>query len=77
MAYARSFPTVLHEMSTLLGADLDRATLAQLLSLTEEGVNPEALAAVCALARVKGVPFVCAAVEPSKQLRDYPLPPPS
>lgn len=30
-------------MSTLLGSDLDAGTLSILLSLTEQGINPEAL----------------------------------
>jgi mitotic-spindle organizing protein 1 len=37
---------VLHEISTLLETGLDQETLAILLALCEQGVNPEALAAV-------------------------------
>ncbi|CAB4383168.1 hypothetical protein RhiirA5_361581 [Rhizophagus irregularis] len=37
---------ILHEMSTLLNTGLDRDTLSLCLNLCENGVNPEALAAV-------------------------------
>ena len=37
---------VLEEMSELLNTGLDRESLGLLVALTEEGVNPEALAAV-------------------------------
>lgn len=36
----------LHEISTLLNTGLDKQTLAIVVSLCENGVNPEALAAV-------------------------------
>ncbi len=37
---------VLHEISQLLNCGLDRQSLSILMSLCENGVNPEALAAV-------------------------------
>ncbi|RIA92925.1 mitotic-spindle organizing gamma-tubulin ring associated-domain-containing protein [Glomus cerebriforme] len=37
---------ILHEISTLLNTGLDRDTLSICLNLCENGVNPEALAAV-------------------------------
>ena len=37
---------VLHEMSTILDTGLDKETLSILISLTEKGINPEALATV-------------------------------
>jgi mitotic-spindle organizing protein 1 len=37
---------VLHEISRILNCDVDKQTLAVLVSLCEQGVNPEALAAV-------------------------------
>ena len=37
---------VLHEMSTILDTGLDKETLSILVSLTEKGINPEALATV-------------------------------
>ncbi|KAJ1565590.1 hypothetical protein HK096_001660 [Nowakowskiella sp. JEL0078] len=43
---ARDTLTVLHEISTILDCGLDRETLSTCLALTENGVNPEALAAV-------------------------------
>lgn len=39
-------PPVLHEISQSLETGLDQETLAILLALCEQGVNPEALAAV-------------------------------
>lgn len=39
-------PAALHEISTLLNTGLDKQTLAIIVSLCENGVNPEALAAV-------------------------------
>ena len=38
--------SVLHEMSTILDTGLDKETLSILISLTEKGINPEALATV-------------------------------
>lgn len=43
---ARETMRVLEEMSELLNTGLDRESLGLLVALTEEGVNPEALAAV-------------------------------
>lgn len=37
---------VLHEISQILNTGLDKSTLSILVSLCENGVNPEALAAV-------------------------------
>ena len=37
---------VLHEMSNILDTGLDKETLSILVSLTEKGINPEALATV-------------------------------
>ncbi|KAJ8062353.1 hypothetical protein OCU04_008897 [Sclerotinia nivalis] len=45
-AQARQVIDVFHEISTLLNAELDRGTLSICISLIENGVNPEALAAV-------------------------------
>jgi len=45
-AAARQAIDVLHEISTLLNTKLDRTTLSVCVSLIENGVNPEALAAV-------------------------------
>ena len=36
---------VAHEMSNILGAGLDRESLAIIMNLCEMGINPEALAA--------------------------------
>ncbi|KAK6339077.1 hypothetical protein TWF696_009865 [Orbilia brochopaga] len=43
---ARQVIDILHEISTLLNTNLDRTTLSLCVSLIENGVNPEALAAV-------------------------------
>ncbi|KAL1585262.1 Mitotic-spindle organizing protein 1 [Cladosporium halotolerans] len=43
---ARETIDILHEISTLLNTDLDRQSLSYCVSLIENGVNPEALAAV-------------------------------
>ncbi|KAF3905830.1 hypothetical protein AA313_de0206600 [Arthrobotrys entomopaga] len=43
---ARQVIDILHEISTLLNTKLDRTTLSLCVSLVENGVNPEALAAV-------------------------------
>ncbi|KAI8617527.1 mitotic-spindle organizing gamma-tubulin ring associated-domain-containing protein [Chytriomyces sp. MP71] len=45
-AQAQETLAVLHQMSVLLGTGLDKETLALCVSLCEQGVNPEALAAV-------------------------------
>ncbi|KUJ18091.1 mitotic-spindle organizing protein 1 [Mollisia scopiformis] len=45
-AQAKQVIDVFQEISTLLNADLDRQTLSICISLIENGVNPEALAAV-------------------------------
>ncbi|EPS37158.1 hypothetical protein H072_9215 [Dactylellina haptotyla CBS 200.50] len=45
-AAARQVIDVLYEISTLLNTKLDRTTLSLCVSLVENGVNPEALAAV-------------------------------
>ncbi|RPB02211.1 hypothetical protein L873DRAFT_1802661 [Choiromyces venosus 120613-1] len=45
-AAAREVLDILHEISTLLNTHLDRTTLSLCVSLVENGVNPEALAAV-------------------------------
>ncbi|EPQ56497.1 hypothetical protein GLOTRDRAFT_40536 [Gloeophyllum trabeum ATCC 11539] len=37
---------ILHEISQLLNTQLDKATLATCVNMIENGVNPEALAAV-------------------------------
>lgn len=39
-------PAALHEIATLLDTGLDRETISTIVSLCENGVNPEALAAV-------------------------------
>lgn len=46
MQRARESLDIVHTMSNLLGAGLDRQTLAIVVALCEHGVNPEALAAV-------------------------------
>ncbi|CAG8466312.1 15891_t:CDS:2 [Dentiscutata erythropus] len=43
---ARETMDILHEISTILNTGLDRDTLSLCLNLCENGVNPEALAAV-------------------------------
>ncbi|CAG8630428.1 21345_t:CDS:2 [Gigaspora margarita] len=43
---AKETMDILHEISTILNTGLDRDTLSLCLSLCENGVNPEALAAV-------------------------------
>jgi len=43
---AREVIDILHEISTLLNTNLDRTTLSLCVSLVENGVHPEALAAV-------------------------------
>ncbi|RAL09314.1 mitotic-spindle organizing protein 1 [Aspergillus homomorphus CBS 101889] len=43
---AREVIDILHEISTLLNTNLDRTELSLCVSLIENGVNPEALAAV-------------------------------
>ncbi|GBC05982.1 hypothetical protein RclHR1_06540002 [Rhizophagus clarus] len=48
---------ILHEISTLLNTGLDRDTLSLCLNLCENGVNPEALAAVIKELRRESVSF--------------------
>ncbi|CAG8450824.1 8090_t:CDS:2 [Ambispora leptoticha] len=43
---ARETLDVLHEIATILNANVDRETISLCVQLCEEGVNPEALAAV-------------------------------
>ncbi|KAI5821025.1 mitotic-spindle organizing gamma-tubulin ring associated-domain-containing protein [Pyronema omphalodes] len=43
---AKDVVDVLNEISTLLNTGLDRTTLSLCVSLIENGVNPEALAAI-------------------------------
>ncbi|THC89777.1 hypothetical protein EYZ11_010771 [Aspergillus tanneri] len=43
---AREVVDILHEISTLLNTHLDRTELSLCVSLIENGVNPDALAAV-------------------------------
>ncbi|GAQ41362.1 hypothetical protein AKAW_05654 [Aspergillus niger] len=43
---AREVIDILHEISTLLNTNLDRTELSLCVSLIENGVNPDALAAV-------------------------------
>ncbi|KAJ9203898.1 hypothetical protein DTO166G4_6872 [Paecilomyces variotii] len=43
---AREVIDILHEISTLLNTHLDRTELSLCVSLIENGVNPDALAAV-------------------------------
>lgn len=43
---AREVIDVLHEMSALLNTHLDRSQLSLCVSLLENGINPEALAAI-------------------------------
>lgn len=43
---AREVIDILHEISTLLNTTLDRTELSLCVSLIENGVNPDALAAV-------------------------------
>ncbi|CAG8572666.1 17758_t:CDS:2 [Cetraspora pellucida] len=43
---ARETMDILYEISTILNTGLDRETLSLCLNLCENGVNPEALAAV-------------------------------
>ena len=45
-AEARETMRVLEELNEILNCGLDRESLGLLVALTEEGVNPEALAAV-------------------------------
>ncbi|KAI9334352.1 mitotic-spindle organizing gamma-tubulin ring associated-domain-containing protein, partial [Zopfochytrium polystomum] len=45
LAAARETMDVLYEMALLLNTGLDRETLSICVSLCEQGVNPEALAA--------------------------------
>ncbi|KAK0740992.1 mitotic-spindle organizing protein 1 [Schizothecium vesticola] len=45
---------ILHEISTLLNCHLDRRTLSICISMIENGVNPEALAAVVKELRKEG-----------------------
>ena len=40
------FCSVLYEMSNILNSDLDKESLAILVSLCESGINPDALIAV-------------------------------
>lgn len=46
LAEAKETMDILSEISSLLNTGLDRETLSLCVSLTENGVNPEALAAV-------------------------------
>ncbi|CAG8636941.1 8170_t:CDS:2, partial [Paraglomus occultum] len=43
---AREVMNILHEIATMLNTNLDRETLSLCISLCENGVNPEALAAM-------------------------------
>ncbi|ORY64392.1 mitotic-spindle organizing gamma-tubulin ring associated-domain-containing protein [Pseudomassariella vexata] len=45
-AAAQQAVDILHEISTILNCHLDRRTLSICISMIENGVNPEALAAV-------------------------------
>ncbi|KAK4228476.1 mitotic-spindle organizing gamma-tubulin ring associated-domain-containing protein [Podospora fimiseda] len=45
---------ILHEISTILNCHLDRRTLSICISMIENGVNPEALAAVVTELRKEG-----------------------
>ncbi|KAK8078177.1 hypothetical protein PG996_004347 [Apiospora saccharicola] len=45
-AAAQQAVDILHEISTILNCHLDRRTLSCCISMIENGVNPEALAAV-------------------------------
>ncbi|KAF9054418.1 mitotic-spindle organizing gamma-tubulin ring associated-domain-containing protein [Panaeolus papilionaceus] len=45
---------ILHEISQLLNTQLDKATLAKCIGMIENGVNPEALAAVIQELRREG-----------------------
>ncbi|KAF8909369.1 mitotic-spindle organizing gamma-tubulin ring associated-domain-containing protein [Gymnopilus junonius] len=45
---------ILYEISELLNTQLDRATLAKCVAMIENGVNPEALAAVVQELRREG-----------------------
>ncbi|KAF3924178.1 hypothetical protein ABW21_db0200268 [Orbilia brochopaga] len=51
---ARQVIDILQEISTLLNANLDRTGLSLCVSLIENGVNPEALAAVIKELRREG-----------------------
>ncbi|KAI9856631.1 MAG: hypothetical protein M1824_005328 [Vezdaea acicularis] len=51
---AREVIDILHEISTLLNTHLDRTTLSLCVSMIENGVNPEALAAVIQELRKEG-----------------------
>ncbi|PWY67440.1 hypothetical protein BO83DRAFT_380631 [Aspergillus eucalypticola CBS 122712] len=54
---AREVIDILHEISTLLNTNLDRTELSLCVSLIENGVNPDALAAVIKdLRKESGVP---------------------
>lgn len=46
MLYFYSFYSALYEISRILNTNLDKSTLALLVGLCEQGVNPEALAEV-------------------------------
>ncbi|KAL8336445.1 hypothetical protein RB601_000315 [Gaeumannomyces tritici] len=53
-AAAQSAVDILHEISTILNCHLDRRTLSVCVSMIENGVSPEALAAVVKELRKQG-----------------------
>jgi len=61
---ARETMEILYEMSRILNTGLDRTTLSVLVSLCENGVNPEALAAVVKELRREGQALRAAAEVP-------------
>jgi mitotic-spindle organizing protein 1 len=64
---------VLLEISTLLETGLDQETLAILLALCEQGVNPEALAAVVKELRREGAALRAAAEGAQDSSADPPV----
>ncbi|KAK4130868.1 hypothetical protein BT67DRAFT_445187 [Trichocladium antarcticum] len=53
-AAAQQAVDILHEIATILNCHLDRRTLSICISMIENGVNPEALAAVIKELRQEG-----------------------
>ncbi|KAJ3331863.1 Mitotic-spindle organizing protein 1 [Blyttiomyces sp. JEL0837] len=51
---AREALDIIHEISTILNTGLDKETLSVCIALCEQGVNPEALAAVIKELRREG-----------------------
>ncbi|KAK4190031.1 mitotic-spindle organizing gamma-tubulin ring associated-domain-containing protein [Podospora australis] len=60
---------ILHEISTILNCHLDRRTLSICISMIENGVNPEALAAVVKELRKEGQQVQLEAALQAQQLQ--------